>query len=87
MLVFWLFYQVVKHIHLLSMVLLKSEWYSETKYSIQDCSEHKSVDLCQTNKQKNCFMLPALKFSCAMLVAEAQWENCILEVIMKSEHL
>lgn len=39
MLAFWLSYQVVKHIHLLSMVLLKSEWISETKYNIKDGSD------------------------------------------------
>lgn len=49
MLAFWLSYQVVKHTHLLSMILLKSEWYSETKHNIKDGSEHKTVDLCQEN--------------------------------------
>lgn len=47
MLAFWLSYQVVKHTHLLSTVLLKSEWCSETKHDIKDGSEHKTVDLCQ----------------------------------------
>lgn len=81
MLAFWLPYQVVKHIHLLSMVLLKSKWISETKYSIKDGSDLGIF------AKKTCFNLSALKSSCATFVAETQWENCTLEVIMKSEHL
>jgi len=49
MLAFWLSYQVVKHIHLLSVLLLKSEQYSETKHNMKDGSEHKTLNLCQEN--------------------------------------